>query len=1023
MVRTGAAAAVIACLGCAFGLSTTSAWAQTPVLVNVNPYSATAADANPSGFAVISTPAGERVVFAANDGINGSELWITDGTTAGTTLLADINPAAGTGSSPQSFIPFGTRVLFSADNGTLGRELWITDGTTTGTTLVRDIRAASTASPSFSSDIGVVGSFGTPGSYVVFGANDGVNGAEPWVTDGTPGGTNLLLNISTSVTSTSSNASGFFTIGTRTYFLANDQGAFGNELWATDGTTAGTSRVTDFEPGAASSGMSLDASLGDFGYGVATTTVTGQEPVAINLTTNAVIPLGDLRTGTSGSSAQDWAVLGSSVLFRASTLSADNQLYSVAFDALGVPTGATVVSEINATGNDNVAGLTTFGGFVYFAATDGVNGRELWRTDGTSAGTTLVADINPGSGDSTPLGLVVAGGKLYFTASTPAFGRELYVSDGTASGTVRLADLRAGVANGLATSPAYGELGGRLLFAGSGTTIGNEPFSTDGTIGGTTLIRDIRTNVNAGSVPQSLTAVGPRLFFTATDEASGRELWTIDGSTPSLVADINPGSSNSSPYGLTPLGSSLIMAANAGTSAGQTGIEYYSASATGATLLADINPGTGSSAPGAINNLGALGGNVYFQATDGVNGFELWRSDGVSAPTLAADINPNAGGGSAPSNFATLGSTLYFSAGFTSGAGAQGFELYRFDGTTASIVENFNTGTSSASPAALFPFNGRLFMRATPPSVGSELVVFDPTLSTPDMLLVQDIRTGSASSTPSNFLDLSGQLLFTATDGSGSIQLYTATHVPGSASVKSAAIGSTATTLVKSGNFAYFAAGSGVGTNVELWAYDGVQNSGNAFVIEINPSAGSFPTDLTDVDGRLYFAAVGPTGGNELYRVTFDAMGVPNGAELVADLNPAGSSTPRNFRVVGSRLYFAADDGLNGEELWYLDLAPANVVCCRGSTCAVIPGADCTVPAGPVVGVAVSPASSCAVQNSATAGCCVADFNKLGGVTIDDIFIYLNAWFASSDFANVGAPGTPNIDDIFIFLNAWFAGC
>jgi hypothetical protein len=100
------------------------------------------------------------------------------------------------------------------------------------------------------------------------------------------------------------------------------------------------------------------------------------------------------------------------------------------------------------------------------------------------------------------------------------------------------------------------------------------------------------------------------------------------------------------------------------------------------------------------------------------------------------------------------------------------------------------------------------------------------------------------------------------------------------------------------------------------------------------------------------------------------------------------------------------------------------VVCCRGSTCATVASAaDCSAPAGVVVGAAVSPATACGVSNSAMAGCCYADFNKLGGVTIDDIFIYLNAWFAASEFANVGEPGAPNIDDIFIYLNAWFAGC
>jgi predicted extracellular nuclease len=105
---------------------------------------------------------------------------------------------------------------------------------------------------------------------------------------------------------------------------------------------------------------------------------------------------------------------------------------------------------------------------------------------------------------------------------------------------------------------------------------------------------------------------------------------------------------------------------------------------------------------------------------------------------------------------------------------------------------------------------------------------------------------------------------------------------------------------------------------------------------------------------------------------------------------------------------------------------PTTIVCCRGATCSIVAVAgDCSAPASPVVGTQISSASSCGVSNAPTpaTGCCFADFNKIGGVTIDDIFIYLNAWFATSEFANVGTPGTPNIDDIFIFLNAWFAGC
>jgi ELWxxDGT repeat protein len=82
---------------------------------------------------------GIRLVFGANEGSTGRELWVTDGTTAGTTLLKDINPGPGS-SGRESFVALGDgRLVFSADDGNTGSELWVTDGTTVGTTLLKDI--------------------------------------------------------------------------------------------------------------------------------------------------------------------------------------------------------------------------------------------------------------------------------------------------------------------------------------------------------------------------------------------------------------------------------------------------------------------------------------------------------------------------------------------------------------------------------------------------------------------------------------------------------------------------------------------------------------------------------------------------------------------------------------------------------------------------------------------------------------------------------------------------------------------
>jgi len=78
-----------------------------------------------------------KLIFRATDSANGRELWITDGTAAGTTLLKDINP--GGDSFPFYFTRFNNRVFFRANDGTNGIELWVTDGTAAGTTLLRDI--------------------------------------------------------------------------------------------------------------------------------------------------------------------------------------------------------------------------------------------------------------------------------------------------------------------------------------------------------------------------------------------------------------------------------------------------------------------------------------------------------------------------------------------------------------------------------------------------------------------------------------------------------------------------------------------------------------------------------------------------------------------------------------------------------------------------------------------------------------------------------------------------------------------
>ena len=103
--------------------------------------------------------------------------------------------------------------------------------------------------------------------------------------------------------------------------------------------------------------------------------------------------------------------------------------------------------------------------------------------------------------------------------------------------------------------------------------------------------------------------------------------------------------------------------------------------------------------------------------------------------------------------------------------------------------------------------------------------------------------------------------------------------------------------------------------------------------------------------------------------------------------------------------------------------APSGI-CCRGATCnTLLPQPNCTT-TGSLAGVAFPPGPAC--TGSTIAACCYADYNKLNGVEVQDIFDFLNDWLAGSPYANTGGNGSPGplaVQNIFDFLNAWFAGC
>lgn len=356
---------------------------------------------------------GDTVFFSASDGRVGSEPFVTVAGAA-PRLLKDVNPRSG--SLPTSFTQAGSKVFFIADDGTHGRELWVSDGTTAGTRLVRDIRPGNQTS-----DIRQLTSFG---GQVVFRADDGTHGAEPWISDGTAQGTRLLKNIQPGMRGSEP---GDFASNERVVLFRAKDPVVGAELWSTSGTEASTVVLKDISPGAPGSspafmhdhhGAIFFRARGAFGIELYVSDGT-QRGTTLAAEIN---PSGD-------SLPRDFVSCGDKLYFVASSGGATgNELW------VRDSSGTKLVRDIHTGGrSSSPSSLTCVGDKLFFAATDG-QGFELWTTSGGASTTRLVRRLR--TGGSNPTEFCAVGRFLYFQA-TDSKATALYVSDGTAAGTTR----------------------------------------------------------------------------------------------------------------------------------------------------------------------------------------------------------------------------------------------------------------------------------------------------------------------------------------------------------------------------------------------------------------------------------------------------------------------------------------------------------------------------------------------------------------------------------------------------------
>ncbi len=436
--------------------------------------------------------------------------------------------------------------------------------------------------------------------------------------------------------------------------------------------------------------------------------------------------------------------------------------YSIVQDTTLV-SGALLVKDIvSGAGSSQPSLLVNVNGAVFFTADDGVNGRELWKSDGTGAGTVLVKEITPGIASSGFGQMVDVNGRLFFVVDAPGTGLELWKSDGTAAGTVLVKDIFPALSASIPQSLT--NVNGTLFFTANDGMNGTELWKSDGTEAGTVLVKNIRAG-GPSSNPSRLTNVNGTLFFTADDGVNGVELWKSNGTEAGtvLVKDIR-GGDTSSPQSLTNVNGTLFFTANDGVN----GPELWKSDGTeaGTVLVKDIRPGSSSASPFSLTN---VGGTLFFVANDGVNGTELWKSDGTEAGTvLVKDIRPGSSSAS-PFSLTNVGGTLFFVAN----DGVNGPELWKSDGTAAGtvLVKNILPGINpSFAPSNLTNVNGTLFFTVDDGVSGPDLWRSDGTVA--GTVLVKDI-TVAAGESPLVFLtDVNGTLFFSANDGVNGKELW-----------------------------------------------------------------------------------------------------------------------------------------------------------------------------------------------------------------------------------------------------------
>ncbi|HIP28354.1 MAG TPA: hypothetical protein EYG82_04185 [Sulfurovum sp.] len=655
-----------------------------------------------------------RLYFIGLDSEKGYVLCKTDGTSESTVIVKDLYEGIEGAYRDMSYFTYlNGKMLFTALNTERTKKvLWTTDGTSGGTYVLLAQQKRSSI---------------IVGNTLYFNSSDGI-----WKTDATTSGTRLVHEY----THGSNNYMQFIDFNDSVYFFAKDTRESEYVLWKTDATGNSTIKVFEEE---SYNYATMKLALDDAFY----FTTRGEDLGNLELKKSDGTSRGTqvIKTLTKGQSFGNFKFVLGNIFF---DIKENNQHALWTLDSSG--NALMLKDKIDIA----LRFITNIDGKFYFLA-----GHQLWKTDGTVEGTVLVKGITSGTKSSSPTSIVKMNEGYYFVAKDSLHGQEIWKSDGTEAGTVMVKDITQGKEN----SPIYGlyTIENTLYFH----LIVSENFElwkSDGSESGTLKVKDLGPSrfLSTGK-----TNVNGTLLFQGEDDEHGRELWVSDGTEEGtkLLIDIESGSQSSTIVQFHNIeGTAYFRVVDSNNDS-----SWWKSDATEDGTKKMLN----FPSKGIINNLTEINGTIFFslEKMGDQNTTELWKIDTNDTEAVMLKSHIKVHNNLGAESFINANGMLYYVPLIGKYRGAdEGTELWKSDGTVEGTKLVSDIGGYTRISDMVY-FKKKVYMSFNSKHVGNELWVSDGTRE--GTKLFKDFKQGKESSFPKIRGVLNGNLVFEATDDTG----------------------------------------------------------------------------------------------------------------------------------------------------------------------------------------------------------------------------------------------------------------